>query len=1117
MLAGAIAIWRLPLQLLPSIEQPQIEIFNSWRAAAPAEMEANIIEPQEALLRQVPGVLEISSNISAGFGSLQLTFEVGHDMQQAMLDVMNALNQAPPRPREANEPIVQFGGNGMRVASLFLRKLDPNADFDFTALQPMIEREIYPQLRSIAGIAEVSLASHRAKELHIQFDPYRLAAYGLTVADISNNISRASNVSGGFAQVGRREFTVRFMGQYDLAQYQQMVVAYQEHKPVYLHEVAEVSLGFAPSSSISIRNGAPAYFIGLDRAPGSNTVAILQALEPRISALNQQLRAQGVELVLSYDASVHIKRALALVQGNLLLGVLLALAILYGFLRNWRATLLMGISIPISLLLAMTVLQWLDRSLNVVSLAGLAFAVGLVLDAAIVVQENIVRALQQATAQSTQSNSAAAAMTKTALTTAEPFKAIIARACAEVSAALWASTATTVAIFVPVLFMQGVAGQLFYDLALTLAVAVSASLLVALTVLPVASLFLLGRTRHGAVQMKGVGPQLDSALHPLDNAVHLDSCVNHASSHVAKYSANHSAKYSTSFSANHSINSVTAQNPRWQSLALWLQHAFASRARAWVIVVLAVPGAAMLSYSLLPRADFLPQARIDTVFSGLTLPPGGSIPVLTQEVGALLVERLKPYYEDQQYPAIKGYNLWINREGFNNLFIYAADPDSIADLQQLLRNEILVGLPDTQTFSTQGSLFNFGFGSGREINLDLQGADMTALMAQAATLMPTVQQLLPDASVQAEPSLAMAQPELQLLPDEHRIAQSGLDRSAVAMMVRAATDGLYVGEYFDGNDRMDIILKGTPWQTPEQLAATPIFTPFAGSQTLGQLSQLNYTTGPTALLRVNGQRTISLSITPPSDMPMAQAMQVLQQHVLNPLRSALPEGMSVQLRGNADRLADVLNTMQHNFAIALFILLLLMAALFRSVLDSLLVLLSIPLSMLGGVLALRLLNVWTYQALDLLTMIGFVILLGLVVNNSILLVDACRRLQLQGLRLPDAILQAVASRARPVLMSTLTSIVGMMPLLLLPGTGTEIYRGLAAVIVGGMTFSMLFSLVLVPALLQVAPQASARLFALSSVFGARHPANRASTASTTRLELWARLRSWFNKENNDAI
>lgn len=1091
MLAGAIAIWRLPLQLLPSIEQPQIEIFNSWRAAAPAEMEASIIEPQEALLRQVPGVLEISSTISAGFGSLQLTFDVGHDMQQAMLDVMNALNQAPPRPREANEPVIEFGGNGMRVASLFLRKLDANADFDFTALQPMIEREIYPQLRSIAGIAEVSLASHRAKELHIQFDPYRLATYGLTVADISNNISRASNVSGGFAQVGRREFTVRFMGQYDLAQYQQMVVAYQEHKPVYLHEVAEVSLGFAPSSSISIRNGAPAYFIGLDRTPGSNTVAILQALEPRISALNQRLRAQGVELVLSYDASVHIKRALALVQGNLLLGVLLALAILYGFLRNWRATLLMGISIPISLLLAMTVLQWLDRSLNVVSLAGLAFAVGLVLDAAIVVQENIVRVLQQATAQSTQStqstqsNSAAATLTKTALTTAEPFKAIIARACAEVSAALWASTATTVAIFVPVLFMQGVAGQLFYDLALTLAVAVSASLLVALTVLPVASLFLLGRTRH--------------------SAVHLDCCVNHVCSHVANHSANHIK------------NSATALDPRWQSLALWLQHAFASRARAWMIVVLAVPGAAMLSYSLLPRADFLPQARIDTVFSGLTLPPGGSIPVLTQEVGALLVKRLKPYYEDQQYPAIKGYNLWINREGFNNLFIYAADPDSIADLQQLLRNEILVGLPDTQTFSTQGSLFNFGFGSGREINLDLQGADMTALMAQAATLMPTVQQLLPDASVQAEPSLAMAQPELQLLPDEHRIAQSGLDRSAVAMMVRAATDGLYVGEYFDGNDRMDIILKGTPWQTPEQLAATPIFTPFAGSQTLGQLSQLNYTTGPTALLRVNGQRTISLSITPPSDMPMAQAMQVLQQHVLTPLRSALPEGMSVQLRGNADRLADVLNTMQHNFAIALFILLLLMAALFRSVLDSLLVLLSIPLSMLGGVLALRLLNVWTYQALDLLTMIGFVILLGLVVNNSILLVDACRRLQQQGLRLPDAILQAVASRARPVLMSTLTSIVGMMPLLLLPGTGTEIYRGLAAVIVGGMTFSMLFSLVLVPALLQVAPQASARLFALSSVFGARHPANRASAASTTRLELWARLRSWLNKENNDAI
>jgi HAE1 family hydrophobic/amphiphilic exporter-1 len=1084
-------------------------------------MEANIIEPQEALLRQVPGVLEISSNISAGFGSLQLTFEVGHDMQQAMLDVMNALNQAPPRPREANEPIVQFGGNGMRVASLFLRKLDAKADFDFTALQPTIERVIYPQLRSIAGIAEVNLASHRDKELHIQFDPYRLAAYGLTVSDISDNISRASNVSGGFAQVGRREFTVRFMGQYDLTQFQQMVVAYQDHRPVYLHEVAEVSLGFAESSSISIRNGAPAYFIGLDRAPGSNTVAILQALQPRISELNQQLHSQGVELVLSYDASVHIKRALALVNGNLILGVVLALAILYGFLRNGRATLLMGITIPISLLLALAVLQWFDRSLNVVSLAGLAFAVGLVLDAAIVVQEHIVRSLQQATLDAklaaaadpftTASETADSETTQPDTTqpettqpdTTQPdttahLKTIIARSCAEVSAALWASTATTVAIFVPVLFMQGVAGQLFYDLALTLVVAVSASLLVALTVLPVASLFLLGSQRHSIKR----------------HSTKRHSTKQHSTKrHTALHHANH-------HNSHHNSHHVSHHASRWSSLALWLQRACASRARAWVIVVLAVPGAALLSYSLLPRADFLPQARIDTVFSGLTLPPGGSVPVLTQEIGALLVERLKPYYEDQQYPAIKGYNLWINREGFNNLFIYAADPNSIADLQQLLRNEILVGLPDTQTFSTQGSLFNFGFGSGREINLDLQGADMTALMAQAATLMPRVQQLLPDASVQAEPSLVLAQPELQLLPDEHRIAQSGLDRSAVAMMVRAATDGLYVGEYFDGNERMDIILKGSPWQTPEQLAATPLFTPLAGSQTLGQLSQLHYTTGPTALLRVNGQRTISLSITPPSDMPMAQAMQLLQQHVLTPLRSALPAGMSVQLRGNADRLADVLHTMQQNFAIALFILLLLMAALFRSLGDSLLVLLSIPLSMLGGVLALRLLNLWTYQALDLLTMIGFVILLGLVVNNSILLVDACRRLQQQGAALTEAIWQAVASRARPVLMSTLTSIVGMLPLLLLPGTGTEIYRGLAAVIVGGMTFSMLFSLILIPALLQVAPHASASQASELHLLKQR-PApqlhSESAVAASARFALWARLRSWINKENNDAV
>jgi multidrug efflux pump subunit AcrB len=985
-LFGLLAVAKLPIQLLPSIEQPQISIENAWRAAAPEEMESTIIEPQEAALGTVPGVTESSSFIGAGFGFITLTFDVGQDMQQAMLNVINAINQAPPRPREAAEPVVSLNSSGGTVASLLIRKLDESADSDFTALQPVIDDVVYPRLKAIAGVSAVDLSSRRAKELHIVFDPYRLAALGLSVDQLSSRIGRASNVSGGFAEVGRREYTVRFVGQYNPAQYEQMVVAYQNDRPVYLHEVAQVNIDYAEQTGFTKRNGFPAFYISMQRGAGSNTVEILEALNREITDLNQnELKNKGIEIVLSFDASVHIKRAVELVKGNLVLGIALALGILYLFLRGWQATLLIGLTIPVSLMMSIMVLDLFGRSLNVVSLAGLAFAVGMVLDAAIIVQENIVRLLQQGSA----------------------LEQAVNKGTREVSSALWASTATTVAIFVPVLFMQGVEGQLFYDLALTLAVAVTASLLVALTVLPVASLYWL---------------KPDSGR-----------------------------------------ESVMLF---WQRLAQRIGLLTQSRTKAWGWVLLWVPGSLLLIALLLPKADFLPQASIDTVFSGFSLPPGSNMQVLEQEIGDLLVTRLKPYYQDKKYPAIKGYNLSVNRS-FNTLFVYVEDPDSVGDMITLLQEEILVGLPDTNTFSVQGSLFNFGFGSGRELNLDFQGPDVPQLMQQAAAAMPKIAQLLPGATVRPVPDLALAQPELRLTPDENRIAQSGVDRFTVATMVRAVTDGIYIGEYFDGNERMDIILKGSGWQSPEQLSATPLYTPGSGSQTLGQLSQLNYTTGPTSLQRVNGLRTISLQVTPAATMPLDEAMQILQRELMTPLRDEMPEQISVQFRGNADRLSHAMTEMGKNFAVAVFILFLLMAALFRSAKDSLLVVLSMPMAILGGVVALRLLNLVTFQSLDLLTMIGFVILLGLVVNNAILLVDQCRQSQREGLTLDQALYQAILTRSRPIFMSTLTSIFGMLPLVLVPGVGSAIYRGLAAVIVGGMTFSMLFSLILIPALLRL--------------------------------------------------
>ncbi|MBT1446113.1 efflux RND transporter permease subunit [Shewanella sp. JM162201] len=986
---GLLAIAKLPIQLLPNIEQPQISVFNNWRAAAPQEMESNIIEPQENVLRQVPGVTEMTSNISQGFGGITLTFDVGSNMQEAMINVINALNQTPPRPLDAGEPFINVGGgNGgtPNLASLLIYTLPDNPETDLSRYQKLIDDLVEPKLRQITGVGAVQLQSELPKELHIEFDPFRAAALGITLDQLRSTISRAADISGGTAKVGRREYTVRFAGQYQPETLGQLIVAYNNGRPVYLHELAEIRVSTAEQRGFTKRNGYPAYYITLEGTFDANTVAVLDGVNKAITELNRDvLHPQGLTLELSFDASVHIKRAILLVKGNLGMGVVLALLILYAFLRDIRATLMIGVTIPVALLVAFITLEAMGRTLNIISLAGLAFAVGLVLDAAIIVQENIVRLRQQG---------------------AKLADAVLGGT-AQVKGALLASTATTVAIFLPVLFMPGVEGQLFSDLALTLSVAVVSSFVSAITIIPM--LNMVWRVK----QTQSSGPDY------------------------------------------------------WRMLALWINKLTFKRRLATLWCALLIVGTSVLSLLLMPRVDFLPQASGDGIFTFFSLPPGANIEAMEAELGTLLISRLKPYYDKQKQPYIKGYNFSVFG-AFNVLFIYPEDPTRIEEMIGLLQSEILKDLPDTQAFPNRSTLLNFGFNGGRAINIDLIGSDMEQLMEVAKAAMPMITEAMPGAVVRPIPGLSLAQPELRLIPDEHRLAQAGADRTQIANAIRAYTSGLWVGEYFDGNERMDVLLKGPSWQYPEQLAATPVYTQGAGVQTIGELAQIQRTVGPTQLQRVNGRRAISLLVIPPQDLSMDEAMEQLNSGTLEQIRALLPAEGSLAFRGVADRLSHTIKQMGTNFLMAVIILFLLMAAMFKSVKDSLLVILSMPLAVCGGVLSLQLLNLFTFQSLDLLTMIGFIILLGLVVNNAILLVDQTRQSCRDGMSLDDAITDAVATRARPVYMSTLTSIFGMLPLMLVPGVGSEIYRGLAAVIVGGMTFSALFTLLLMPSLLRLA-------------------------------------------------
>jgi multidrug efflux pump subunit AcrB len=435
--------------------------------------------------------------------------------------------------------------------------------------------------------------------------------------------------------------------------------------------------------------------------------------------------------------------------------------------------------------------------------------------------------------------------------------------------------------------------------------------------------------------------------------------------------------------------------------------------------------------------------------------------------------RIKPYLTGEKEPQIA--HTWMGFFGsFGFMGGRTESADDIGEIIDIVNREFLHGFPDTMAFASQSEIFR-NLAGGRRIDVDIQGNDVDTLLQAAQAGYGAINQALPEGQIQPIPGLTLAEPELRMIPNERRMAEAGWNRSQVGAITRSLGTGLYVGDFFNGQKRLDVFLRTTDWESPEELAAIPLYTPNADVQPVGELVDIVRTAGPSSIRRVNRQRTITLQVTPPDNVSLEEAIATIQEKAEPAILAVLARDSanesgsvaSVNYRGTAEALTEALTSMGQSFALALIILYLLMAALFRSFKDSILVVLTIPLATIGGIGFLQLTNLVIFQPLDLLTMIGFIILLGLVVNNAILLVYQTRMGEGEGLSRHDAVEQAVRLRLRPILMSTLTSICGMLPLLLVPGAGAELYRGIAAVIVGGMSVSTIFTLIFLPSLLQM--------------------------------------------------
>jgi multidrug efflux pump subunit AcrB len=988
-LFGVVALWRLPIQLFPDIDRPQIGVETDWRSETPREVESQLVQPEEDVLQGIPGLQEMDGFANSGGGYVQLTFALGTDMKNTLVDVIGRLNRLPPLPADAQKPIVQLASNQDSNATLlyvFMQKR-PGNRHDVNSYEPFLKNVVIPRLEAVPGVGSAQINSNGGtEELDIVFDPLRAAELGIQIPKMAQQISGSEDVSGGTIDVGRRQYGLDFRGRYSVADLKNLVLEWRNGKPVHLGDIADVHIGRSKSHGFAYQDGNPAIGINIFRVDGANVLATVNAVKAELQKINDgAARQQGVVLAYSFDPSHFIDQAIGMVASDLFLGILLAVGVLWFFMREWRGTIIISSAIPICLCAVVMLLNLAGRTLNVVSLAGLAFATGMVLDAAIVAFENILRLRERGM----------------------PAEEAALKGTDQVWGALLASTATNVAIFLPVIFLKDVEGQLFADLSLAIAFAVFVSLVVAITVVPVSAMLFL-KTRPKIGDLAGVWRRITDVAMGLTDT------------------------------------------PR--------------KRRLWIggLILGSVAG----TWLLLPSLQYLPQVKRAAIDGFLQYPAGATVAFADKEIARPIIDRLEPYMTGKKQPRLLNYYVKMDGPGFMDMAVRVPHDEDFPKIEKIVRNDVVRDLPDTQAFAQMGSLFG-GFDQGGGISINIQSNNADAMRAAAKKGFALLTQKFPEAVVNSNPSLDYDQPQLRLLPNDRSIAEVGWTRPDVGSVVQALGEGLYVGQRYDGEKQLFLILKSQTLGSPEAVNGAPVATPEGGVVSFGHFVTMQRTLAPSGIYRLDRRRTFALNFQPPRGVALQDAMRIIRRDIEPQIRKLLPADGNITYGAAADHLDNALWTMGKNFGFAVLILFLIMAALFKSVWDSAIATIALPLGMVGGMAALRLLGLFVFQPLDLLTMIGFIIVLGLVVNNTILLVARTRQAEAEGMSRVDAVRSSLETRLRPIFSSTLTAIFGMLPLVFVPGPGAEIYRGLGAVIVGGILVSHVFTLVLMPALLRL--------------------------------------------------
>jgi len=1024
-LFGMVSLSRLKLNLLPDISYPTITVRTELTGAAPVEIENLLTKPIEEAIGVVRNVRLVRSVSRSGQSDVTIEFLWGTDMDVAGVDVREKLDILT-LPLEADRPLLlRFDPSSEPILRLGLLLADDESatgdspEARLKQLRRLAEDSIKTDLEAEEGTAAVKVSGGLEDEIQIRADQQKLSQLGLSIEQVAARI-RAENInlSGGRLEEGNQRFLVRTLNEFQsVDEFRSAIIANVAGRPVYLSDIATVARGHKEREAITRVKGRESVELAVYKEGDANTVQVARRVDQRIQRVRESL-PDDIELIKIHDQSTFISSAVNDVRVAAILGGLIAILVLYGFLRDSRATTIVGIAIPVSVIGTFLLMYINDISLNIMSLGGIALAVGMLVDNSIVVLENIVRKKEQG------QGIVEAAQNGTS----------------EVAGAVIAATLTTIAVFFPMVFISGIAGQLFRDQALTVTFALVFSLIVALTLIPMlASLGARSRYDDG-----GDGKPAGRFTRGVAFIVRLFGIAFYGIRKFFWF-----LLWPTTWLFQR-LYAVTA--------AAYPPMLRASLANRWFVVVAAI-AIFVATMALVPRlgTELIPQFSQGEFNVDVRLPPGAPLSETdraiqaTQRVAASIDAVALNYSV-----AGTGNRLDANPvdagDNSGSLSI-TLEPGAGREAENAAMDAIrteLARLPGVQYEFSRPSLLSFS----SPLQIEISGYDLDALASVSDMVVASMAKS--DRFTDIKTTVERGNPEIQIVFDQERASKLGLAVRDIANRVVANVRGELATRYTWRDRKIDVLVRSVDASESsiEEIRGLIVNPMSDRPVTLDAVATVVVSQGPAEIRRVAQERVAIITANVAyGDLGAAagEAGAIVS-------RIPLPSGVTATVSGQSEEMQASFESMQFALLLAIFLVYLVMASQFESLIHPFVILFTIPLALVGAVLALLV----TGTTVNIVALIGVIMLVGIVVNNAIVLVDLINQLRAQGVERHDAIMQAGEARLRPILMTSLTTALGLLPMALGFGEGSEVRTPMAITVIGGLIVSTLLTLLVIP-------------------------------------------------------